>query len=87
MIPTKLYHYRRLAFFSASAAGWQRDKWTDGDSIEWNWNGRRLHHTFRTADTFGAKEVVEAAFRFPSLKRWTGMEDSWLYYARLKQSQ
>jgi len=62
------------------------DKWADGDTIAWNWNGRRLHYTFRTADTFGAKEVIEAAYRFPSLKCWTGMEDALHYYVRLKAS-
>jgi hypothetical protein len=64
----------------------ENDKWVDGDTIEWNWNGRRLRYTFRVADTFGAKEVIEAAYRFPSLKRWTGMEDSLHYYVRLKAS-
>lgn len=62
----------------------ENDNWADGDTLEWNWNGRRLRYTFRTADTFGAKEIIEAAHRFPSLKRWTGMEDSLHYYVRLK---
>jgi hypothetical protein len=62
----------------------ENDAWRDGDTIEWNWNGRRLRYTFRTADTFGAKELIESAHRFPSLKRWTGMEDSLHYYVRLK---
>jgi hypothetical protein len=64
----------------------ENDKWVDGDTVEWNWNGRRLRYTFRIADTFGAKELIEAAYRFPSLKRWTGMEDSLHYYVRLKAS-
>jgi hypothetical protein len=64
----------------------ENDKWTDGDTIEWNWNGRRLHYTFRVADTFGVKEIIEAIYRFPSLKRWTGMEDAFYYYVRLKAS-
>ena len=64
----------------------ENDKWVDGDTIEWNWNGRRLRYTFRVADTFGAKELIEGAYRFPSLKRWTGMEDSLHYYVRLKAS-
>jgi hypothetical protein len=58
--------------------------WADGDTVEWNWHGRRLRYTFRTADTFGAKEVIEAAYRFPSLKRWTGMDDALHYYVRVK---
>lgn len=62
----------------------ENDKWSDGDSVEWNWNGRRLRYTFRTADTFGAKEIIEEIYRFPSLKRWTGMEDAFHYYVRLK---
>jgi hypothetical protein len=69
-----------------SVAMIESDKWADGDTIEWNWNGRRLRYTFRIADTFGAKELIEAAYRFPSLKRWTGMEDSFHYYVRLKGS-
>ncbi len=64
----------------------ENDKWVDGDTIEWNWNGRHLRYTFRVSDTFGAKELIEAAYRFPSLKRWTGMEDSLHYYVRLKPS-
>ncbi len=54
----------------------ENDKWTEGDTVEWNWNGRRLRYTFRIADTFGAKELIEGVYRFPSLKRWTGMEDA-----------
>jgi hypothetical protein len=65
----------------------ENDKWADGDSIEWNWNGRRLRYTFKIADTFGAKDVIEAAYRFPSLRRWTGMEDSFHYYVRLKAAK
>jgi hypothetical protein len=64
----------------------QDDKWADGDTIEWNWNDRRLRYTFRVADTFGARELVEAILRFPSLKRWTGMEDPLHHYVRLKAS-
>jgi hypothetical protein len=62
----------------------ENDKWADGDMIEWNWNGRRLRYTFRLADTLGAKDLIEAVYRFPSLKRWTGMEDAFHYYVRLK---
>lgn len=62
----------------------ENNKWVDGDTAEWNWNGRRLRYTFRTADTFGAKEIIEGVYRFPSLKRWTGMEDAFHYYVRLK---
>lgn len=64
----------------------ENNGWADGDTVEWNWNGRRLQYTFRNADTFGARDVIEAAYRFPSLKRWTGMEDSFHYYIRLKAS-
>jgi hypothetical protein len=64
----------------------ENDKWTEGDTIEWNWNGRRLRYTFRIADTFGAKNLIEGVYRFPSLKRWTGMEDAFHYYVRLKPS-
>jgi hypothetical protein len=62
----------------------ENNKWTDGDTAEWNWNGRRLRYTFRTADTFGVQDVIEGIYRFPSLKRWTGMEDAFHYYVRLK---
>jgi len=62
----------------------ENDKWADGDTIEWNWNGRRLRYTFRIADTLGAKGLIEAIWRFPSLKRWTGMDDAFHYYVRLK---
>jgi hypothetical protein len=62
----------------------ENNKWADGDTVEWNWNGRRLRYTFRIADTFGAKDLIEAAYRFPSLKRWTGMEDAFHYFVRLK---
>jgi hypothetical protein len=64
----------------------ENDKWNEGDMVEWNWNGRRLRYTFRVADTFGAKDVIEAAYRFPSLKRWTGMDDAFHHYVRLKAS-
>jgi hypothetical protein len=64
----------------------KNDKWTDGDMVEWNWNGRRLRYTFRIADTFGVKGLIEGVYRFPSLKRWTGMEDAFHYYVRLKPS-
>jgi hypothetical protein len=64
----------------------ENDKWTEGDAAEWNWNGRRLRYTFRIADTFGAKELIEGVYRFPSLKRWTGLEDAFHYYVRLKPS-
>jgi hypothetical protein len=64
----------------------ENDKWTEGDMVEWNWNGRRLRYTFRIADTFGAKELIDGVYRFPSLKRWTGMEDAFHYYVRLKPS-
>ncbi len=60
------------------------DKWTEGDMIEWNWQGRRLRYVFRLADTHGAKDIIETAYRFPSLTRWTGMDDALHYYVRLK---
>lgn len=62
----------------------ERNKWCDGDTVEWNWNGRRLRYTFRTADTYNVKELIKAIYPFPSLKRWTGMEDAFHYYIRLK---
>ena len=65
----------------------ENDGWVDGDTIEWNLNGRRLRYTFRIADTFGAKELIQRVYRFPSLRRWTGMEDSLHYYVRLKASR
>lgn len=64
----------------------ENDKWAEGDTIEWNWNGRRLRYTFRIADTFGVKDLIEGVYRFPSLKRWTGMEDAFHYYVKLKPS-
>ena len=64
----------------------ENDKWNDGDVVEWNWNGRRLRYTFRIADTFGVKDLIEGIYRFPSLKRWTGMEDAFHYYVKLKSS-
>jgi hypothetical protein len=30
------------------------------------------------------KDVVEASYRFASIKRWTGMEDAYRHYVRLK---
>jgi len=42
----------------------KNDKWSDGDTVEWNWNQRRLRYTFRTADTFGAKELIKGLHRF-----------------------
>ncbi len=62
----------------------ENDKWSDGDTVEWNWNQRRLRYTFRTADTFGAKELIKGLHRFPSIKHLTGMEDAFHYYVRLK---
>jgi hypothetical protein len=64
----------------------ENNKWAEGDTAEWNWNGRRLRYTFRLADTFGVKELIDGIYRFPSLKRWTGMEDAFHYYIRLKAS-
>ena len=64
----------------------ENNKWADGDTIEWNWNGRRLRYVFRIADTLGAGDLIEASYRFPSLKRWTGMEDALHYYVRVKPS-
>jgi hypothetical protein len=60
------------------------DKWNDGDTVEWNWQGRRLRYTFRLQDTYDAKDVIEEIHRFPSLRRWTGMEDAFHYYVRLR---
>jgi len=62
----------------------EKGKWSDGDTVDWNWNGRRLRYTFRIADTFGAKDLVKAVRRFPSIKHLTGMEDAFHYYVRLK---
>jgi hypothetical protein len=62
----------------------ERGKWSDGDTVEWNWNGRRLRYTFRTADTFGAKELIKATYRIPSIKHLTGMQDAFHYYVQLK---
>jgi hypothetical protein len=78
----EIHHFRYPAVPVVSMI--QNDKWKEGDTIEWNWNGRRLRYTFRVADTFGAKDVVEASYRFPSIKRWTGMEDAYHHYVRLK---
>ncbi len=62
----------------------ENNKWSEGDTIEWNWHGRRLRYRFRLEDTYGAKDLIEKVHRFPSLKRWTGMEDAFHYYVRLK---
>jgi len=62
----------------------ENNKWSDGDTIEWNWSDRRFRYTFRIADTFGVKDIIKAVYRFPSLKRWRGMEDAFHYYVRLK---
>jgi hypothetical protein len=62
----------------------ENDKWHEGDTVEWNWHGRRLRYTFRLQDTYGAKDVIKEIHRFPRLKRWTGMEDAFHYYVRLK---
>ena len=64
----------------------ENDKWSEGDTVEWNWNGKRLRYTFRIANTFGAKDIIGSIHRFPSLKRWTGMEDAFHYYVKLKAS-
>jgi hypothetical protein len=62
----------------------EKNKWSDGDTVEWNWNGRRLRYTFRVEDTFGAKDLIKTVHRFPSIKHLTGMEDAFHYYVRLK---
>jgi hypothetical protein len=62
----------------------ENDRWVEGDTVEWNWHGRRLRYVFRDEDTFGAKTVIKSLHRFPSLKRLTGMEDGYHYYVRLK---
>jgi len=62
----------------------ENNKWMDGDTITWNWHGRRLRYTFRSEDTFGVKAIIDHIDRFPSIKRWTGMEDAYHYYVRLK---
>ena len=81
----ELHEFRCPAVPSISMI--ENDKWADGDRLEWNWHGRRLRYTFRIADTYGAKDVIEAAYRFPSLRRWTGMDDALHYYVRLKPSR
>jgi len=62
----------------------EKNKWSEGDTVEWNWNGRRLRYTFRTADTYDVKDIIKVIYRFPSIKQWTGMEDAFHYYIRLK---
>jgi|ERR1700733_708771 len=66
----------------------ENNKYLDGDTIEWNWFGNgvqcRLRYIFRAADTFGAADLIDACYPFPSLKRWIGSEDGWAYYVRLK---
>jgi hypothetical protein len=78
----ELQHFRFPAVPSVSMI--EKGKWVEGDTVEWNWSGRRLRYTFREAETFGAKEVIEASYRLPNLKRWTGLDDSVHYYVRLK---
>jgi hypothetical protein len=62
----------------------EKSKWSDGDTVEWNWNGRRLRYTFWVADTFGAEDQIKTVHRFPSIKHLTGMEDAFHYYVQLK---
>lgn len=66
----------------------ENNKYRDGDTIEWNWFGsgveEHLRYIFRVADTFGAADLIDACYSFPSLKRWIGLEDGWAYYVRLK---
>src|ERR1700730_5148112 len=78
----EIHQFRYPAAPTASMI--EKNKWSDGDTVEWNWNGRRLRYTFRIADTFGVNELIKAVYRFPSLKPWTGMEDAFHYYIRLK---
>jgi hypothetical protein len=78
----ELHQFRYPAVPSVSMI--EKDKWSDGDTVLWNWNGRRLRYTFRIADTFGAKESIKAVYRFPSIKHLTGMEDAYHYYVQLK---
>jgi hypothetical protein len=80
----EIHHFRYPAVPTVSMI--EGDKWTEGDMIEWNWNGRRFRYTFRIADTFGVKDLISGIYRFPSLKRWTGMDDAYHYYVRLKPS-
>jgi hypothetical protein len=80
----EIHNFRYPAVPSMSMI--ENDKWADGDMVMWNWNGRRLRYTFRTSDTYGVKDIIESLHRFPSIKRWTGMEDAYHYYIRLKLS-
>jgi hypothetical protein len=61
-----------------------QDKWRDGDTVEWSWQGRRLRYTFHTAHTFGARELIDHCHPIPALRRWTGLQDSTAYYVKLK---
>jgi hypothetical protein len=78
----EIHHFRYPSVPTISMI--KNDKWHDGDTAEWNWNGRRLRYTFRIADTFGVTELIEGAHRFPSIKSWTGMDDAYHWYVRLK---
>jgi hypothetical protein len=78
----EIHNFRYPAVPSMSMI--ENDKWADGDTVMWNWKGRRLRYTFRTSDTYGVKDIIESLHRFPSIKRWTGMEDAYHYYIRLK---
>ena len=78
----EIHHFRYPAVPSMSMI--VNDKWVDGDTVTWNWNGRRLRYTYRIEDTFGVKDVIESIHRFPTIRRWTGMEDAYHYYVKLK---
>lgn len=78
----EIHNFRYPAVPSMSMI--ENDKWSDGDTVVWNWKGRRLRYTFQAADTYGVKDIIEGLHRFPSIKRWTGMEDAYHYYVRLK---
>lgn len=77
-----IHNFRYSAVPSMSMI--ENNKWTEGDTVSWNWNGRRLRYTFRSVDTLGVKDIIDSLYRFPSIKRWTGMEDAYHYYVRLK---
>jgi hypothetical protein len=60
------------------------DKFQDGDTLEWVWNGQRLRYTFRTEHTFGAGELIDHCHPIPHIHLWTGLQDSNAYYVKLK---
>ncbi len=59
-------------------------KFSDGDVLEWLWQGHKLRYTFRTEHTHGARDLIDHCHPIPPIRLWTGLQDSNAYYVKLK---